>query len=297
MASFVGIDETIPVSLHHDVYPAIDPASAYKAKALKGKVALITGASRGIGQAIALGFAQAGASLALVSRSQATLDKTKAAVLAVAPGTDVLTFPADVRKSDAAAKIVKNVVDHFGHLDLLVPNAGALTPITIALHEKDPAVWWNTFEVNVRGVFNFVHAAITHLVKTNGRILITGSIAAHVRYPNQADYNASKLTIDRFGEFVAAEYPAVKTFVIHPGVVIGTELAQSSLGGLEFPSDIPTDSIELASAFFIHVALGKADWLNGRFWDVEWDIEEVERKWKDKIVAQNGLVNKLFIPQ
>jgi NAD(P)-dependent dehydrogenase (short-subunit alcohol dehydrogenase family) len=110
------------------VYPGIDPTSAYAKQVLAGKVALVTGASRGIGQAIALSLARAGASLALVSRDLATLEKTKASVLSVAPRADVLVFAVDVRDTAAAEAAVQAAAAHFGRLDLLVANAGASTP-------------------------------------------------------------------------------------------------------------------------------------------------------------------------
>jgi NAD(P)-dependent dehydrogenase (short-subunit alcohol dehydrogenase family) len=94
---------------------------------LAGKVALVTGASRGIGKTIALSLARAGASLALVSRDATTLEQTKAAVLSVAPGTDVLVFAVDVRDTAAAESAVQAAAAHFGRLDVLVANAGAVT--------------------------------------------------------------------------------------------------------------------------------------------------------------------------
>jgi NAD(P)-dependent dehydrogenase (short-subunit alcohol dehydrogenase family) len=111
------------------VYPAVDPAPAYSAQVLAGKVALITGASRGIGQAIALSLARAGASLAIVSRDAVALEQTKASVLSVAPRTSVLVLAVDVRDTAAVEAVVQTAIAHFGRLDVLVANAGAATPI------------------------------------------------------------------------------------------------------------------------------------------------------------------------
>jgi NAD(P)-dependent dehydrogenase (short-subunit alcohol dehydrogenase family) len=110
------------------VYPTVDPAPNYAAQVLASKVALVTGASRGIGQAIALSLARAGASLALVSRDAAMLEQTKAAVLSVAPHADVLVFAVDVRDTAATESAVQAAAEHFGRLDVLVANAGAGTP-------------------------------------------------------------------------------------------------------------------------------------------------------------------------
>ena len=89
---------------------------------------LITGASRGIGAQIALQYARAGASLALVARSQATLDESKDAILRESPSAKILTFTADVRDVARAEEVVAATVAHFGRLDILIANAGTLRP-------------------------------------------------------------------------------------------------------------------------------------------------------------------------
>jgi predicted amino acid dehydrogenase len=146
-SKIIGMDETIPVSvLRHEyvhpsaaqthlitnpsVYPAVDPASAYAAQVLAGKVVLITGASRGIGRTIALYLARAGASLALVARDASALAQTKAAVLSIAPQANVIVSTIDVRDTAAAEAAVEEAAKHFGRLDVLVANAGAATPMT-----------------------------------------------------------------------------------------------------------------------------------------------------------------------
>jgi short-subunit dehydrogenase len=89
---------------------------------------LITGASRGIGAQIALQYARAGASLALVARTQAALDASKDAIIREHPSAQVLTFPADVRDVKKAEEVVAATVAHFGRLDILVANAGTARP-------------------------------------------------------------------------------------------------------------------------------------------------------------------------
>ena len=87
---------------------------------------LITGASCGIGAQIALQYAHAGASLSLVARTQAALDASKDAILREHPSAQVLTFPTDVRNVKRAEEVVAATVAHYGHLDILIANAGAL---------------------------------------------------------------------------------------------------------------------------------------------------------------------------
>ena len=90
---------------------------------------LITGASRGIGAQIALQYARAGASLALVARSQASLDERKVAILREHPSAKVLTFTADVCDVARAEEVVAATVAHFGRLDILIVNAGTIRPL------------------------------------------------------------------------------------------------------------------------------------------------------------------------
>jgi hypothetical protein len=111
---------------HPSVYPEIDPKVHYDAQTFANKVVLITGASRGIGAQIALQYARAGASLSLVARTQAALDASKDAILREHPSAQVLTFPADVRDVKKAEEVVAATVAHYGHLDILIANAGAL---------------------------------------------------------------------------------------------------------------------------------------------------------------------------
>lgn len=108
------------------VYPFIDPKVHYDAQTFAGKVVLITGASRGIGLETTLHFARAGASLAIVARTQEALDASKDTILRERPSAQVLTFPADVRNVKKAEEAVAATVAYFGRLDILVANAAIL---------------------------------------------------------------------------------------------------------------------------------------------------------------------------
>lgn len=87
-----------------------------------------------------------------------------------------------------------------------------------------------------------------------------------------------------------SEYPDIKVFPVDPGTV-KTDMSD------EFSPNVPVDStVGLAAATILYLTSGKADYLSGRYVSSTWDLGEVEREWKEKIVAQNGLVNKLSIP-
>jgi NADP-dependent 3-hydroxy acid dehydrogenase YdfG len=106
------------------VYPFIDPHIHYDAQTYAGKAVLITGASRGIGLETAKFYARAGAFLTIVGRKQETLDASKDTILREQPSARVLTFIADVRDVKKAEEAVAITIAHYGHLDILVANAG-----------------------------------------------------------------------------------------------------------------------------------------------------------------------------
>jgi hypothetical protein len=89
------------------------------------------------------------------------------------------------------------------------------------------------------------------------------------------------------------EYPDIKVFSVHPGAIKTALYDEMSGGKGTFPTP---DTVGLSAATMLYLTAGKADYLSGRYVSALWDLAEVERDWKEKIVAQNGLVNKLSIP-
>ncbi|KAI0313381.1 hypothetical protein OF83DRAFT_1065581 [Amylostereum chailletii] len=273
------------------IYPTIDPQAHFDTKTFRGKTVLITGASRGIGQETALFYARAGASLVLVARQQATLDHTRDIVLQENPGAQILAIPVDVKDWKESEAAVNAAVERFGGLDVVVANAGTTAPMDVPTGEKDPVQWWNTFEVNLYGVFNFVRPAIPHLQKTEGYIVAVSSGAAQCRIPFASDYCISKHALGRFVELVSIEYPTLKIFSLHPGAVSTQIFKDAKAESWPVP-----DAIELPAATMLYLTSGRADWLSGRFVSANWDLGEVERDWKDKVVEKGALVSKLHIP-
>jgi len=288
LGSFRGSNEDLKVTARHDVYPFIDPKDHYDAQTFAGKVVLITGGSRGIGLETALHFARAGAFLTIVAREQEALDAGRDAILRERPAAQLLTFPADVRDVVKAAEAVAATVARFGRLDVLVANAAIVHPFFQPFANGDPTEWWNVLEVNIRGTYNFIHFAIPELQKTKGRIVVMSSNAAQLRIPFNSEYSTSKHALNRFVEFVSIEYPEIKIFSVHPGIV-ATDLAAAHDVHAE-------DQPALCAATILFLISGRADYLSGRFVASTWDLGEVERDWKEKIISQDALVNKLHIP-
>ncbi|THH21081.1 hypothetical protein EW146_g417 [Bondarzewia mesenterica] len=289
--SVVGLDEDLPVTVRNDVYPTIDPKTHYDGQTYAGKVVFITGASRGIGEETALQYARAGASLALVARKQATLDSVKAAILKEVFDAKVIAFPADVTHVEEIEKAIKATIDTFGRLDILIANAGVARPMEKPFAQHDPDGWWNTLEVNVRGVYNAVHFAIPYLQKTKGYVIAMSSSVAQLRFAHASDYAISKHALGRLVEFIVLENPDIKAFALHPGA-IPTEMGRSS--NAPVPLD---DTVALPASTTLYLTSGRADWLSGRYVASVWDLGDVDRDWKTKIIEQNGLVSKLYIPQ
>ncbi|KAH9030655.1 NAD-P-binding protein [Lactarius pseudohatsudake] len=276
------------------IYSAIDPKEAFANQTYRGKVVLITGASRGIGQETAITYAKAGANVTIAGRSQETLDKTAAIIHAAVSGAQVLAVPTDVRDPKATEAAVQATLERFGRLDVLIANAGAAGNCILKMGDRGPDQWWNTFEVNVRGVYNTVRASLSALEKTSGRIVVVSSNAAQLRIPHTSDYAISKHAVSRLVEFIALEYPKLTVFSLHPGA-IKTQIVEES--GFAFPDDFPNDTLQLPAATMLYLTSGRLDWLSGKYLAATWDISEIERDWKEKVQAGGVLINKLAIPK
>ncbi|MGO4110949.1 3-oxoacyl-[acyl-carrier-protein] reductase [Paenibacillus sp. YAF4_2] len=157
---------------------------------LEGKKALVTGASRGIGRAIALALAEAGADVAInYSGSEAAAAETALAVEAL--GRRAIVLKANVGKTDEFDAMVKEVVDQFGSIDILVNNAG-ITRDNLIMRMKEEE-FDQVIETNLKGVFNGIKAATRPMMKQrSGRIINISSVVGVLGNPGQANYVAAK---------------------------------------------------------------------------------------------------------
>jgi len=157
---------------------------------LDGKKALVTGASRGIGRAIAIALAEAGADVAVnYSGSESAAAETAAAVEAL--GRRAMLVKADVGKSDAFEGMVKDVIDAFGGIDILVNNAG-ITRDNLIMRMKEEE-FDQVIETNLKGVFNGIKAVTRPMMKQrSGRIINISSVVGALGNPGQANYVAAK---------------------------------------------------------------------------------------------------------
>ncbi|KAH8366606.1 hypothetical protein KR084_006462, partial [Drosophila pseudotakahashii] len=182
---------------------------------LSNKVAIVTGASSGIGAAIAQVLAREGATLALVGRNVANLEATKKNLKA---GTQAEIVVADVTK-DADA-IVKQTLAKFGRIDVLVNNAGILGKG--GLIDLDIAEFDSVLNTNLRGVILLTKAVLPHLLKTKGAVVNVSSCAGIRPFAGALSYGVSKAALDHFTKIVALEMApqGVRVNSVNPGFVV-----------------------------------------------------------------------------
>ena len=195
---------------------------------LEGTVALVTGASSGIGHATALELAREGAAVALVGRREDRLTDLAAEITGA--GGKALVVPADITTAQAAAEAVERTVEGLGRLDTLVNNAGLMLLGPAPGADLDD--WRRMIDINLMGLMYTAHAAVPHLVKAAAEeprqvadIVNIGSLAGRNAYAMSAVYSATKFGVGAFSEALRQELARqhVRVSVIEPGSV-DTEL-------------------------------------------------------------------------
>ena len=181
-------------------------------KAFSGQVAIVTGATRGIGRSIALELARRGADVAFnYAKSTDAAETLKAEIQAL--GARVLAAQCDVANTDAAAEMVKQAKDTFGRIDLLVNNAGIVRDtLILRMKEED---WDAVIDTNLKGAWNFAKAAIRVMLRQEegGSILNITSISGVVGMAGQSNYSASKAGLIGLTKALAREVASRKVTV------------------------------------------------------------------------------------
>ncbi|MDB9444746.1 3-oxoacyl-[acyl-carrier-protein] reductase [Anabaena sp. CS-542/02] len=186
---------------------------------LQGKVAIVTGASRGIGRAIALELAKQGASIVVNYASSSGAADTVAAEINAAGG-QAIALKADVSKVDQVEALFNATIEKFQRLDIIVNNAG-ITRDTLLLRMK-PEDWQAVIDLNLTGVFLCTRAASKIMLKQrSGRIINIASVAGQMGNPGQANYSAAKAGVIGFTKTVAKELASrgITVNAVAPGFI------------------------------------------------------------------------------
>lgn len=179
-------------------------------------VILVTGASRGIGRAVARWLGRAGAAVGLMARTVRDLEAAAEAVRR--EGADAAVLPGDVADPDDCRRCVDETVERFGRLDGLVNNAGIVEPLA-RVAKSDPRAWQRNLQVNLVGPYLLARAALTELRSRSGRIVNVSSGAAQLVIESASAYCAAKAGLTHFTRILAAEEPDVVVVALRPGVV------------------------------------------------------------------------------
>ncbi len=187
---------------------------------LEGKKAIVTGSGTGIGKAIALEFANAGADIVVCSRNIQNIEKVRDEMIAL--GRSSLAIPTDVRVKEQVDNMVQKVIDEFGRIDILVNNAGINRPTPVLDLTED--TWNLIFDTNLKGLFFCTQAAARHMVKQkSGKIInISSTASLGANEPGQAAYAASKIGVNAFTKACAREFGpyGINVNAIAPGRIL-----------------------------------------------------------------------------
>ena len=250
---------------------------------LTGQTALVTGGSRGLGRGFALALSVAGAKVAVTGTSAQALAET-AALIEGAGGVG-LTIAADVADEQETDNAVAAVERELGPVDILVNNAGIIGPLT-ATEEADPALWWRTLEVNLRGPYLYARAVAPGMVaRGRGRIVNLSSLAGVFAVPYAGAYCASKAAISHWTHSLAQELAGtgVTAFAYAPGLV-RTGMTEYSASSPEVRKELRDyfsaafaegrdTPMEQSVAQLMRLASGEADALSGCHVNVSDDLD------------------------
>lgn len=269
---------------------------------LQGEVALVTGAGRGFGRAIAERLAAEGAAVALVARSKAQLDDAADEIRTA--GGRALAVSADVVDPEAVRRAVAATREAFGDVTVLVNNAGVAAPYG-PVGDVDAELWWRALAVHLRGPMLFMSEIIPGMAaRGRGRIINVASLGAYQIDPYLSAYGVGKAAEVRLTEFVAAERrgQGIAAFAIEPGTVF-TDLAESTIadpeaqrwlpGAVAFLKALgdskpdPKPGLARCADLVARLASGRYDALSGRYIDAEDDLDEILRE------AEAGLPPRL----
>ena len=225
---------------------------------LEGKVALVTGASRGLGRALALAYAQEGAKLVLNARSEKSLKPVVEE--AEAAGAEVVVVPADVASAADVQRLVEAAVGRFGGIDVLVNNAGLLGP-RVKIEEYPEVEWRQVIDANLTAPFLLAKAAIPHMPEGASIINVVSGVSIEGRAEWGA-YSVSKFGVEGLTQILAAELKerGVRANAVDPGGM------RTEMRAAAYPEEDPQTKItpEENTAVFLYLASDESKDVTGQ---------------------------------
>lgn len=250
-------------------------------KRLHSRVVLLTGAGRGIGKALAEGFAREGADVALIARTQTELEQTAENIRAI--GRRVLAIPTDVSDPDAVAYFTKEVSNDFGRIDILINNAGIQGPIG-SMVGNDLKEWMHTVAVNLFGTFLCIRAVLPMMMeRRRGKIINLSGGGATGPRQNFSAYAASKAAIIRLTETLAEEVKpfniqvnaiapgAINTRMLDEVLAAGEAAGEISLSQAKRQKESGGDSLEAVVDLAVFLASDESGGLTGKLISAQHD--------------------------
>lgn len=273
-------DDRTPRNVFQVPYSGMSMRLDEPTKALRGRVSIVTGAGRGIGKAISLGLARSGADVILLSRSKAELETVASEARSI--GASATVRECDVSRPEDVKISIKETVDQYGRVDVLINNAGVLGPVG-PLEENNFDAWLNAVKINLYGVFLCCKYALPYMKRQkSGKIINVSGAGAPTPYPNFSAYSSSKTGILGLTQTLAEELKDfnIQVNAIAPGIT-NTKMQDEilSAGGLAGPSYYRAKEVKekggvdprKAADLAVFLSSDAANGITGRFFSARWD--------------------------
>jgi NAD(P)-dependent dehydrogenase (short-subunit alcohol dehydrogenase family) len=244
---------------------------------MQGKVAIVTGASSGIGRATAKLFVEEGANVVAVGRNEKELTDLKSSV--ISEKGELKLQLADVTELTLLDRIVSEAIDHFGKIDVVVNSAGVIKNGNIENTSLDD--WDRMMNINLRSVFILMQKAVPHLAKTKGNIVNVSSVAGPRAFPNLLAYCVSKAATDQLTRCSALELASqgIRVNAVNPGVVITNLHGRGGMDQKAYDNFLehskethPLGRVgkpEEVADLIYYLASEKASWITGATYEID----------------------------
>ena len=231
---------------------------------LQGKIALVTGASRGLGEGVARALAQEGAAVMLLARDGDLAQKVAGEI--VAEGGTAEALACDVSDYPSVERAVADTRQRLGGLDILVNNAGVIEPIA-EIAASDPAIWARSIQINLIGAYYVVRAVLDGMLQGGGTIINVSSGAAYRPLEGWSSYCAGKAGLAMLTRSLVLETTGVRIFGFSPGTIDTDMQVKIRASGLNQVSQIPRGNlspVEHAVRGLVYLCNGASDDLAGQ---------------------------------